>query len=232
MENKNSFLSELSRFYSNLLDLSVYISEFLLFCFILALFFFKSGEKFVETFYFFSILFIILYKLYPYLSERSEKIEIIGNLLGEIIPFIGSLFVLFLFLNSYFPIYPSLKEYFLDFLKMVEDFLNEFAIALLIVFIFLVVPLNIASGIFLFEGMKRMGDKKKEKIFVIFGSLLLFIFEVGLMYWTGILLTEQSSFTPFIKSNLKIIFGFSLLSIHLNFIRKKISEFFKRFSKV
>jgi hypothetical protein len=198
----------------------------------LALFFFKSGEKFVETFYFFSILFLILYKLYPYLSERSEKIEIIGNLLGEIIPLIGSLFVLFIFLNSYFPIYPPLKEYFLDFLKMVEDFLNEFVIAPLIVFIFLVVPLSIASGVFLSEGMKRMGDKKKEKIFVIFGSLLLFIFEVGLMYWTGLLLTEQSSFTPFIKSNLKIIFGFSLLSIHLNFIRKKISEFFKRFSKV
>jgi hypothetical protein len=198
----------------------------------LALFFFKSGEKFVETFYFFSILFLILYKIYPYLSERSEKIEIIGNLLGEIIPLIGSLFVLFIFLNSYFPIYPPLKEYFLDFLKMVEDFLNEFVIAPLIVFIFLVVPLSIASGVFLSEGMKRMGDKKKEKIFVIFGSLLLFIFEVGLMYWTGLLLTEQSSFTPFIKSNLKIIFGFSLLSIHLNFIRKKIGEFFKRFSKV
>jgi hypothetical protein len=164
MDNKNSFLSELSRSYSSLLDLSVYISEFFLFCWILAVFFFKSGEKFLETFYFFSILFIILFKLYPYLSERSEKIEIIGNLLGEFIPFVGSLFVLFLFLNLYFPIYPLLREYFSDFWKITESFLNEFVITLLIIFIFFMAPLNIAYGRFIFEGIRRMGNKKKEKI--------------------------------------------------------------------
>jgi hypothetical protein len=232
MENKNSFLSELSRSYSFLLDLSVYISEFFLFCWILAVFFFESGEKFLETIYFFLILFIILFKLYPYLSERSEKIETIGNLLGKVIPFIGSLFVLVLFLNLYFPIYPSLREYFSDFWKMTESLLNEFVITLLIIFIFFMAPLDIAYGKFLFEGMKRMGNKKEEKIFIIVGSILLIGVEVGLIYWVNFLTTQQSPLTLFIKSNLKLIFGFSLFFIHLNFIIRKVGEFFKRFSKV
>jgi hypothetical protein len=232
MNNKSSFLSNVWKYYSGLLDVAVYLSSFFFFCWLLTVLFFKSGEKLLDIIYAFSILSIILFTIYSYFSERNEKVETIGNLLGEFFPFIGSFFVLFLFFNLYFPIYPPLKEYFSDFWKIIESGLNEFVIGLLIIFIFFTIPVGIAYQIFIFEPMRRIKDKKKADIFSIIGGLLVIGVEVGLIYWIGFLIYQQSFLSSFIKSNLKLIFGFSLFFIHLNFIIRKVGEFFKRFSKV
>jgi len=232
MNDENSFLSNIRKSYFRLLDVAVYLSSFFFFCWLLTVLFFKSGEKLLDIIYVFSILSIILFTIYSYFSERNEKVETIGNLLGEFIPFIGSLFVLFIFLNLYFPIFSPLKEYFSDFWKIIESFLNEFVIIVLIIFIFFTIPVGIAYQKFIFEPMRRIKDKKKEDIFVIIGSLLVIGVEVGLAYWITFLTSQQSPLTLFIKSNLKLIFGFSLFFIHLNFIIRKVGGFFKRFSKV
>jgi hypothetical protein len=235
MNNKSSFLSNVWKYYSGLLDVAVYISSFFFLCWLLAVLFFKSGEffeNFLYIIFIFSILFLILLTLYSCFSERNEKVKTIGNLLGKFFPFIGSFFVLFLFFNLYFPIYPPLKEYFSDFWKIIESGLNEFVIDLLIIFIFFTIPVGIAYQIFIFEPTRRIKDKKKADIFSIIGGLLVIGVEVGLIYWVGFLIYQQSFLSSFIKSNLKLIFGFSLFFIHLNFIIRKVSEFFKRFSKV
>jgi len=194
MNEESSFLSNLQKSYSLLLDRIVYLSSVFFFCGLLTVLFFKSGDFFENLFNnlsIFTISFFILSHFYAYF-EKYEKIKIIGEYLREFIPIAGSFLVLFHFLNLYFPISILLKEYFLAMWKIVENLFNELFLICLIFVLFVPIPIGFIFQKFIFEAPRRAKNKKTENIFVVFGTLLCIVVEIALINFIFFLIRHPS----------------------------------------
>lgn len=168
-------------------------------------------------------LFVIFIFFAFYFLSTENRYERIGKL-GRVISILGSLLVLFIFINSYLNISNSLNEKFSIIWEKIEVTLNNFvtvilfiAIAIFVSFYFILLPL-----------VQFIGEKLKVRARSALALVLSFIFIFSFFSFQALsvkvlLWIYNHSFFNF----LIYLLGFSLFSIHFFYLIREV----KRISK-
>lgn len=211
---KKSILQDILKIYSVILHIAVYISSFIFLS--LALFIFAKFIKFnIEFFHiiaFFCLSFIIFTKI------KNKKINKFGYHLGKILTRIVSIFILFLFLNSYLKISSNIDQFSKVFLNVLEISVNRFALGMLFSIGSVLLYVYFASLLlkFILNIMQKAGRFTK----IITGLIATFIIIFPFLYFLN--KSSVLALNDLFYSNFSWFFGFSLISLHLNYLFKEI----------
>lgn len=211
---KKSILQDILKIYSVILHIAVYISSFIFLS--LALFIFAKFIKFnVEFFHiiaFFCLSFIIFTKI------KNKKIKKFGYHLGKILTILVSIFILFLFLNSYLKISSNIDQFSKVFLSAFEIFVNRFALGMLFSIGSVLLYVYFASLLlkFILNITQKAGRFAK---IIIIGLIATFIIIFPFLYFLN--KSSVLALNDLFYSNFSWFFGFSLISLHLNYLFKE-----------
>jgi len=214
ISSKKSILQDILRIYSVILHIAVYVSSFAFLS--LVLFIFLRFVKFNIEFLYIIALFLIVFVFFVKIKNR--RIRKTGYYLGKIATISVSVFILLLFLNSYLKIFDNLNQFFTVILEILESFANRFTLGMLFAFGSILLYVYFAS-LFL-----RFILKKAQKIGK-FANIVLCLIAIVIIIFPFLYFLNKSSFlslNDLFYSNFNWFFGFSLISLHLNYIFKEI----------
>lgn len=201
------------KLYQNCLDLIIIISSFF---FIFWLLSFIIPWEILQY-----ILILILFFLHfttkgrhGYVIKNKIILKFSKNFL-KIIKIIGSIIVIFLFLNSYFKIVDFLSQRFLNIIPGIEKGLNVTVITIFIFVLFMLSYIYFSSALFSF-----IQRKINHPIIAIAQIIVLFLLPLLFLKQTIASFTLSFSEAIYYKSNWLI--GFSLIFLHLNYLIKEI----------
>jgi len=214
--SKKSVFQDILRIYSVILYIAVYISSFAflsLTLFILAKFV-KFNIEFIQIISFFCLSFILFAKI------KNKRIKKFSYYLGKILTIFVSIFILFLFLNSYLKIFDNIDQFFTVFLRTFEIFVNRFALGMLFAIGSILLYVYFASLLLRF--ILNIAQRAGKFIKIILGLLFTFIIIFPFLYF----LNKPSilALNDLFYSKSSWFFGFSLISLHLNYIFKEIKK--------
>ena len=216
VDSKKSIISDISRIYSVILLIAVYISSFAFLGFILIA---KFDIDFFHITVFFCLSFIVFTKI------KNKRIRKIGYYFGKILTIFVSTFILILFLNTYLKISDDINQFFNIFLKTFEIFVNKFALGMLFAIGSILLYFYFASLILKFVLNINLKSKIAKIISVLIFTFIM-IFPLPFFYF----LNKPSVLTlnDLFYSNFKWFFGFSLISLHLNYLYLEIKRLVSR----
>ncbi len=212
--SKKSILQDILRICSVILHIAVYVSSFAFLS--LTLFIFAKFVKFnIE---FFHIIAFLLLSFILFTKIKNERIKKFGYYLGKILTIFVSVFILFLFLNSYLKIFDNIDQFFTVFLRTFEIFVNRFALGILFAIGSILLYIYFAS--LLLKFVLNITQKVTKFVKIIFGLIATFIILIPFLYFLNkfsiVVLNDL------FYSNFSWFFGFSLISLHLNYLLKEI----------
>ena len=222
-----SVFSDIRKKYSVFLNILVSISSVFFILWLLLVFFVRGEKSF--TLIFLLAVFIATMLLYSeqeekerndlllYNPQKSENIKKINDYLRVL----GSIIFLFLFINLYLRISDFLSQQFLSIWKNIELILNLFGFIFLFVATFFLMFL---VGFVFWFNFTSFIIKDKEKMKKTGRSLVFFY----LVFSYFVLPYLMFRFSLVFYEEIGLVFGFSLLFLHLNYLMKRLIVLFDR----
>lgn len=201
---KKLIISDIPNIYLSVSKIALIFSSFFFVFFLLAFFF---GIKIATA-----IFLVIIYL--PIFLGQKRKYRKIKNHIGNGMLILGSIIVLFLFLNLYLKIFSGINDGFLKIIKITENYLSQIIFKLVFLSIFFLLISYFSKFI-----QNRFKSEKISSI-ISAGTILFLVFSFFLIINKNFLSNEYYFYPEY----LKYIFGVSILYLHSNYLIKVIKD--------